>query len=153
MNFFKPKFWDKKQISLYSIFLLPAAIIIQLFNFIKLLIIRSYRSSIPVICVGNIYLGGTGKTPLCIELFSILKKLNKKPIFIRKKYNVFQDEINLLEQTGPIYQNSKRINALENAIKDKFDVAILDDGFQDFSIKKIYQLFVLMKNNGLGMVL
>ena len=60
MNFFKPKFWDKKQISLYSIFLLPAAIIIQLFNFIKLLIIRSYRSSIPVICVGNIYLGGTG---------------------------------------------------------------------------------------------
>jgi len=150
MNFFKPKFWDKKQISLYSIFLLPAAIIIQLFNFIKLLIIRSYRSSIPVICVGNIYLGGTGKTPLCIELFSILKKLNKKPIFIRKKYNVFQDEINLLEQTGPIYQNSKRINALENAIKDKFDVAILDDGFQDFSIKKNLSIICFNEKQWIG---
>ena len=36
--------------------------------------------------VGNIYLGGTGKTPLSIEIFSILKNLNMNPVFIRKKY-------------------------------------------------------------------
>jgi len=48
--------------------------------------IGSYKFSIPIICVGNIYLGGTGKTPLAIELFKILKKLNKRPAFVKKYY-------------------------------------------------------------------
>ena len=48
---------------------------------------------IPIICIGNIYLGGTGKTPFCIELFSILKDLNMNPGFIRKKYKSFHDEV------------------------------------------------------------
>ena len=91
MNFLKPKFWDKKQISFFSILLFPIALFIKLLNFFKLFFTKKYHCSIPVICVGNIYLGGTGKTPLCIELFSILKNLNKNPVFIRKKYESFQD--------------------------------------------------------------
>jgi len=136
MNFFKPKFWDKNQISLFSILLFPIALLIKLLHFFKRFFTKNYRCSIPVICVGNIYLGGTGKTPLCIELFSILKSLNRKPVFIRKKYESFQDEINLLKQIGPTYEDSKRINAINDAIQNKADVAILDDGFQDFSINK-----------------
>ena len=136
MKFLKPKFWDKKQISLFSILLFPIALFIKLLNFFKRFFTKNYRCSIPVICVGNIYLGGTGKTPLCIELFSILKNLNKNPVFIRKKYESFQDEINLLKQIGPTYEGSKRINAINDAIQSKADVVILDDGFQDFSINK-----------------
>ena len=59
---------------------------------------KTHQCSIPVICVGNIYLGGTGKTPLCIEIFSILKDLNMNPVFIRKKYDSFQDEVDLQKQ-------------------------------------------------------
>ena len=136
MKFLKPKFWDKKQISLFSILLFPITLFIKLLNFLKSFFTKNYRCSIPVICVGNIYLGGTGKTPLCIELFSILKNLNKNPVFIRKKYESFQDEINLLKQIGPTYEGRKRINAINDAIQSKADVAILDDGFQDFSINK-----------------
>ena len=136
MNFFKPKFWDKNQFSLMSILLFPIALLIKLLNIFKRSITKTYQCSIPVVCVGNIYLGGTGKTPLCIEIFSILKDLNMNPAFIRKKYDSFQDEVNLQKQIGPIYQSKKRIEALKEAIQDKANVAILDDGFQDFSINK-----------------
>ena len=77
MNFSKPKFWDKNQISLFSIFLYPIALLIRSINFLKQYLVKNQYCSIPIICVGNIYLGGTGKTPLCIELYHILKNLNK----------------------------------------------------------------------------
>jgi len=136
MNFFKPKFWDKDQISIFSILLLPITLLIKLLTFLKYSFTKTHQYSIPIICVGNIYLGGTGKTPLCIEIFSILKNLNKNPIFVRKKYDSFQDEVDLQKQIGPICESRKRVDALNNAIKKNADIAILDDGFQDNSIKK-----------------
>ncbi len=76
MKFLKPKFWDKKQISLFSILLFPIALFIKLLNFFKRFFTKNYRCSIPVICVGNIYVGGTGKTSFAIKLNAMLKKLN-----------------------------------------------------------------------------
>ena len=151
MNFLKPKFWDKTKISFFSVLLFPIAFVFKLLVFFKHTVTKSYQCSIPVICVGNIYLGGTGKTPMCIEIFSILKNLDMNPAFIRKEYDSFQDEVDLQKRVGPVYQNKKRIEAVEEAIQNKANVAILDDGFQDFSIKKICLLFALMKNNGLAM--
>ena len=136
MNFFKPKFWDKNKVSFFSVLLFPVSLLIKILNFIKRYLTTTNQSSIPIICVGNIYLGGTGNTPLCIEIFSILKNLNMNPAFIRKKYDSFQDEANLQKQVGPIYQNKKRIAAVKEAIQNKVNIAILDDGFQDFSISK-----------------
>ena len=136
MSFFKPKFWDKNQISFFSILLFPVSLLIKLVSFFKRSLTKTHKFSIPIICVGNIYLGGTGKTPLCIEIFSILKNLNMNPVFIRKKYESFQDEVNLQKEVGPIYQNKKRIEAIKEAIQNKANVAILDDGFQDFSMNK-----------------
>ena len=150
MKFLKPRFWDNDQISLYSIFLLPVSLLMQIINFVRRLMVKSHKFSIPIICVGNIYLGGTGKTPLCSELFSILKNLNKNAVFIRKKYDSFQDEINLLKQIGPVYEKSKRINALDEAIQNKFEVAILDDGFQDFSIEKDLSIVCFNEKQWIG---
>ena len=150
MNFFKPKFWDKNKFSLMSILLFPIALLIKLINFFKRSITKTYQCSIPVICVGNIYLGGTGKTPLCIEIFSILKDLNMNPAFIRKKYDSFQDEVNLQKQIGPIYQSKKRIEALKEAIQNKANVAILDDGFQDFSINKNLSIICFNEKQWIG---
>jgi len=136
MNFFKPKFWDKNQISFFSVLLFPVALLVKFATLLKRSLTKSQECSIPIICVGNIYLGGTGKTPLCIEIFSILENLNMNPVFIRKKYDSFQDEVDLQKKTGQIYQHTKRVKAVEKAIQNKADVVILDDGFQDFSINK-----------------
>ena len=150
MNFFKPNFWDKNQISFFSILLFPIALLVKLLSFFKRFLTKTHHFSIPIICVGNIYLGGTGKTPLCIEIFSILKNLNMNPAFIRKKYDSFQDEASLQKQVGPIYQSKKRIDALKNAIQNKANVAILDDGFQDFSINKNLSIICFNERQWIG---
>ena len=150
MNFFKPKFWDKNQISFFSVLLFPVSLLIKFLSFFKRFLTKTNQSSIPIICVGNIYLGGTGKTPLCIEIFSILKNLNMNPVFVRKKYDSFQDEADLQKQVGPVYQNNKRIEAVKEALQDKANVAILDDGFQDFSINKDLSIVCFNKKQWVG---
>jgi len=150
MNFFKPNFWDKTEFSLFPLLLYPITLIIKLLTFLKPLLIKKKQCSIPVICVGNIYLGGTGKTPLSIEIYSILKNLNMNPAFIRKKYQSFQDEVKLEKQTGPIYQNKKRIKAIKEAIQNNIDIVILDDGFQDFSINKDLSIVCFNENQWIG---
>ena len=150
MNFYKPKFWDKNQISFFSVLLFPVSLLIKVLSFFKRFLTKTNQSSIPIICVGNIYLGGTGKTPLCIEIFSILKNLNMNPVFVRKKYDSFQDEADLQKQVGPVYQNKKRIEAVKEALHDKANVAILDDGFQDFSINKNLSIVCFNKKQWVG---
>ena len=150
MNFYKPKFWDKNQISFFSVLLFPVSLLIKFLNFFKRFLTKTNQSSIPIICVGNIYLGGTGKTPLCIEIFSILKNLNMNPVFVRKKYDSYQDEADLQKQVGPVYQNNKRIEAVKEALQNKANVAILDDGFQDFSINKNLSIVCFNKKLWVG---
>ncbi len=150
MNFFKPKFWDKNKVSFFAILLLPISLIIKFAFFLKRISSDNKKFKIPVICVGNIYLGGTGKTPLSIEIFLILKKLNMNPVFIRKKYTSYQDETSLQMQIGKVYESRKRVDAINNAINDKANVAVLDDGFQDFSINKNLSIICFNKKQWIG---
>ena len=150
MKFLKPKFWSYSEISFLAILLFPFTIFYKLLFFLKKIFSKEYSFSVPIICVGNIYLGGTGKTPICIELFKILKKLKKKPSFIRKQYKSFQDEIVLLKKVGPIYESKERQVAINNAIKNESDIVILDDGFQDFTIKKNLSIICFNKKQWIG---
>ena len=150
MNLFKPKFWDKNEVSFFSLLLLPISLLVIILSYLKKILARSKQFPVPIICVGNIYLGGTGKTPLCIEIFSILKSLRMNPAFVRKKYDSFQDEIDLQKLVGPIYQNKKRIAAIEEATQNNINVIILDDGFQDFSISKNLSIVCFNEKQWIG---
>ena len=150
MKFFKPGFWDKNQISLFAILLLPISLVFKILSYTKQVLTKTNKSAIPIFCVGNIYLGGTGKTPLCIEIFLILKNLNMNPAFVKKDYVSFLDESLLMKQVGPVYQSKKRIDAINAAIQNKVDVAILDDGFQDFSIKKTLSIVCFNEKQWIG---
>ena len=135
MNFKKPKFWDYKNISIWVVILFPLAIIYQFFYWITKIFKPIKKFPIPIICVGNIYLGGTGKTPLAREIFNITKSLNKNPSFIKKSYDYLDDEIRMLKKTGKTFTSKNRVSSISMSLSNNYDVAILDDGFQDSSIK------------------
>ena len=152
MKFKKPEFWDYKTKSLASIILFPLSVIYKfIFWILKILTnVKNQNSTIPVICVGNIYLGGTGKTPLVIEIYKILKSFGKNPAFIKKNYNYLSDEIKMLEKTGKVYTNQKRSDGILLSASSNHDAAILDDGFQDFSIKPNFSILCFNSKQMIG---
>jgi len=149
MKLKKPKFWESSRFSLWIILFFPISILyllISFFNKFK----PSKKFHIPIICVGNIYIGGTGKTPLVKEIFQITKSLGKNPAFVKKYYNYLEDEINMLKKTGKIFISSKRKNSIESLIKNNHDLAILDDGFQDFSVDKNFNIICFNQKQWIG---
>ena len=150
MNFKKPKFWDHSGLSFWSIILYPFSLLFLVTSLVIRLLKTQKKFPIPVICVGNIYLGGTGKTPLALEIFKIVKSSGKNPGFIKKGYDYLYDEIQMLEKIGKTYLNKNRNEAISELISLKHDVAILDDGFQDFSIKKDFSILCFNSNQLIG---
>ena len=136
MKLKKPLFWSKNN-NLFSFILFPFSLLIQLLFFFKNFFLKPKKISIPVICVGNIYLGGTGKTPLSIEIVRILKTFNMAPVLVKKFYTDQFDEIDLINSKNiEIIKNSSRYIALKEAEERGFKSVVLDDGFQDHSIYK-----------------
>ena len=149
MKLKKPKFWDNSRFSFWVILFFPISILFLLFSFIKKL--QSPKNfPVPIICVGNIYLGGTGKTPLVSEIFKITKSLGKNPAFVKKYYAYLEDEIGMLKKIGAIFFSKNRTEAIESLIKNENDLAILDDGFQDFSINKNLSIVCFNQKQWIG---
>tara|TARA_B100001057_G_scaffold327173_1_gene327448 strand:+ start:4779 stop:5732 length:954 start_codon:yes stop_codon:yes gene_type:complete len=135
MLFKKPNFWDQKKLSFFSILLLPFTIPIRLNNILKDKSSKFSSNRIISLCVGNIYLGGTGKTPTTIKLYEIIKNINSKSIVTAKKSNIdHYDEINLLKSKTNFITAPSRKEILLKAIKRKTKVIIFDDGLQDKNI-------------------
>ena len=150
MKFNKPKFWDTK-FNLIAFILLPFALIVQLIVFFRKKFIKSKKFNIPIICIGNIYLGGTGKTPASIHIGNQLLELKKNPVIIRKFYKNQKDEYDLIKKNfNNIIINKKRASAILEAQKMNYDAVILDDGFQDYSIKKDLNIICFNQNQLIG---
>jgi len=150
MKLLKPKFWDNKY-SVLARILAPFSYFVLLSIFFKKKIVRQLKLEIPIICIGNIYIGGTGKTPLAIFLTNELKKLNKKPVIIKKFYKNQIDEHELIKQNcNELILNKDRTNAVKDAIAKGYTTAILDDGFQDYKLKKNLSIICFHQNQLLG---
>ena len=149
MKINKPKFWDKKNLTFFSILLLPLSFIYIFLMYIRKFFKKEKKFSIPIICVGNIYIGGTGKTPICIKLKNLLD-VKRVPIVIKKKYKDQKDEIELLKKYTKLIVCDERSKGIESAIEKKFDIAILDDGFQDTSIEKNLNIICFNYNQQIG---
>ena len=135
MKLKKPKFWNN--VNFLSICLLPLSLITIIFNNLKTYIITGFRFDIPIICVGNIFIGGTGKTPLSIYIYNLLKKKRYKPAIVRKYYNSHMDEVNLTKsKVKQFFYDKKRILSISKAEAKKNNVIIMDDGLQDISVIK-----------------
>ena len=131
MKINRPLFWNNK--NFISILLYPLSLVTFFINILKK---TSHKKNhkIKTICVGNLYVGGTGKTPLSIKINKILKK-KYKTVFIKKKYYDQIDEQMILQHNGNLICKNKRSDALEAAFKKKYQLAILDDGLQEKSFE------------------
>ena len=130
MNLKKPKFWDKKN-SIFALLLFPVTLIALIIIFFKKKFTFIKDFNIPIICVGNIYIGGTGKTPTSILLANELKELGMNPVIIRKYYKQHADEHSLIiNKFNNLILKDNRIEAIKEAKKKNFKTIILDDGFR-----------------------
>ena len=148
MKIKKPYFWDLQKPNILSYLLLPLTIPIILNNILLGFKSKKILKDIKTICIGNIYVGGTGKTPLTIKLDQILKRLNYNTCVIKKFYRKQNDEQRLIKNKSKLYCLKKRSISLNRAINDGIEVALFDDGLQDRSIN--YNLRFVCFNNEKG---
>jgi tetraacyldisaccharide 4'-kinase len=150
MKINKPNFWNTKY-SFLSILLSPLTLLVILFIFLKRTFTKSMRFNIPIICVGNIYIGGTGKTPTSINIAKELTVLGKKPVILRKFYKEHKDEHDLIKQNfNHLILSKNRVEGVIKAQKLNYDTIVLDDGFQDFKIEKDLNILCFNQNQLIG---
>ncbi len=140
MKILRPAFWKTKNI--ISFILYPISLILLLVLSLKKNL-KQKKFQIKTICVGNIFIGGTGKTSLSIAILKIVNK-KFKTTFIKKKYTNQLDEKRLLAKYGNVIFEDERIKALKIAQKN-YKMAILDDGLQQKNIK--YDLKIVCFNS------
>jgi tetraacyldisaccharide 4'-kinase len=143
--------------------------------FFRLHIFKRKRISCPVISIGNLTLGGTGKTPTVIQVAQLLKSNNRRPVVVSRGYGR-KDEAEILVvsdgrsvlvdvQTGgdepvmmgsmlpgiPVVVGRKRYQAALLAL-ERFnpDVVVLDDGFQHLPLKRDLDIVLVDAGNPFG---
>jgi len=107
----------------------------------RLGVLRSRRAAAPVISVGNITTGGTGKTPMVAWVVAQLRHAGKNPAILTRGYKAHagrSDEAELLEKlTGSaVFINPDRLAAAGRAVAGGADVLVMDDGFQHRKLKR-----------------
>ena len=160
-----PEFWYKKDLisRFKTLLLLPFSIIWILLSLIKRNFAKRYKSHLKVICIGNLSIGGTGKTPFSIQTYKILEILGYKPVFLTRGYRGLTkgpilvnkshnhkdvgDEALLLSKVGTTIVSSNRcIGAkyIEN-LKKNYDIIIMDDGLQNYQLEQDIKLLLIDK--------
>ncbi len=159
-----PKFWQQK--NFLSSFFLPLSYIFHLSYLIYFKIKREIKINTPVLCVGNIVIGGSGKTPIAIKLRKILSKkfsnifvltrgykgLKKGPLIIKKKstFTEVGDEGILHSHFGTTCMSKNKTLGAVFCEKNKSDLIIMDDGLQSRNVKKQVSLLVVDSEYALG---
>ncbi|WP_428410191.1 tetraacyldisaccharide 4'-kinase [Hyphococcus sp.] len=151
----EPWFWRSETIAARSLrmALAPVASLYQAGYQTRLALAKPQRASVPVICIGNATLGGTGKTPFAMLVSDMLKEEGVKPFFLTRGFRGAEagplvvdpdkhdacdvgDEALLLSQRAKTIVARDRPKGAALAAKEGADAIIMDDGFQNPSLTK-----------------
>lgn len=164
-----PAYWESDR-GIAPKLLRPIAEIVSAGGVIRRMMARPVRLPVPVICVGNLVVGGAGKTPLVLSLLPLLRKLVQETSAIhilsrgyggrvrdplRVDVNLHDadlvgDEPLLLARAAPTWVGRNRPLAARAAIAEGARLLLLDDGFQDPSLAKSLSLLVIDGQYGVG---
>jgi len=171
--------WWRPSIGVVAVLLAPAA---ALFGAIVALRRRLYRRgwlarvrlAVPVVVVGNIAVGGTGKTPLTVALAEALRERGFRPGVVSRGYGRREraprevnaastwrevgDEPLVLARSGvPVYVAAKRAAAAEALLAAHRDVDVIlsDDGLQHYALERDFEIAVVdaLRGSGNGLLL
>lgn len=161
-----PKFWYIKKDTIYSKILYPLSLVFRLGTKIRNITSRTNKSSLPIICIGNIVVGGAGKTPVALKIGRILIKSGYNPHFISRGYagiiksstlvqpwhspKSVGDESLLLSDIAPTWIGIKRHKSIRLAEKNGSDCIVMDDGFQNPTIHKNFSIVVINSSQEFG---
>ncbi|MDP1870986.1 MAG: tetraacyldisaccharide 4'-kinase [Gallionella sp.] len=125
-------------------------------------VLRSFKLSVPVIVIGNISVGGTGKTPLTLKLAQQLSNAGRHPVIISRGFggNKAQqavtpgstaeevgDEPKLMAQRGicPVWVGRDRVATAQAALQAHplCDVILCDDGLQHYRLQRDVEIVVI----------
>lgn len=157
-----PRFWSNK--NFISTLLRPLGYLYATATHFRVTHGKSQKVGRPVICIGNLTAGGTGKTPVAVSMAKLLQSQGKNPFFVsrgyggtlkdilvdNKKHTAFEvgDEPLLLSRQAPVVINSNRYLAAQKALKSGAEIIIMDDGFQNPGLYK--DLSFLVFDGGFG---
>ena len=131
MKFKKPKFWDYNKPNIISYLLIIFTLPILINNFFLKFKKKDKYKKIKKICIGNIYIGGTGKTPSTIKLYELFRNLKFNVVTGKKFYTSQIDEITLLKNRTSLITEPCRTKIVQRALENKKDIVFFDDGLQD----------------------
>lgn len=168
-----PKNWQT--FNVWHLVLLPLSWVFQaLVLFRKHLyrtgVLKSFSLSVPVIIVGNINVGGTGKTPLVIYLVEALRAIGLNPGVISRGYGARLSRVRAVSanddasQVGdepllikrrlgcPVYVHANRVLAGQMLLEENpdCDIVLSDDGLQHYRLQRDYEIVVIDAKNGFG---
>ncbi|MDR1694492.1 MAG: tetraacyldisaccharide 4'-kinase [Lactobacillaceae bacterium] len=159
-----PKFWNNKGI--ISTFFLPLGFIYSSITSLRMKYIRGNKVNVPVICIGNLTAGGTGKTPVAISVAEILQESRLNPFFVSRGYGGklksipvdnkihiaedVGDEPLLLSKQARVIIDSDRYKAAKIAADIGANIIIMDDGFQNPYLRKNLSFVVVDGGFGFG---
>jgi len=161
-----PKFWYQKKDTYLSIFLYPLSLLFSFGTKIRNILSTINKGPLPIICIGNIVVGGAGKTPVALKIGKLLIKAGYKPGFISKGYagliksstlvkswhsaKSIGDESILLSEVANTWIGVDRINSARLAKEKNSDCLIMDDGFQNPTIYKNFSIIVINTSQEFG---
>jgi tetraacyldisaccharide 4'-kinase len=165
----EPTWWYAPSPGVVGQFLEPAALLWGRLAQRRFARTSAYRASVPVICIGNFTAGGTGKTPLALEVAGIAQAMGLKPAFLSRGYGGrlrgphwvdasrdrdgdVGDEPLLLAAAHPTLVCHDRANGARAIAEspDRADVIIMDDGLQNAAIAKDLTVAVVDGARGIG---